>query len=359
MKHRLAILSTTAFVIAASYVLSPPYLTRYRTTDPVLVAGGIGASSLPEIDRLITSFEKQVPTSSALDFLARLHLMEGRITGEAGAYERAATAVSRSLAMAPGDTEGRSILASVRFTSHEFAAARAIAEQIVVDDPTQFEALAVVSDASAELGDYTTAGRTLGQLRTKVPGSSAVTVRLSRMAFLHGDARAAVALAKTATRQALGAGVFGPNLAFYHSFEGQLAYDQGRYSDAKHAYELALEAAPSDRVASIGLARTLAAGGKTNEAITLYTEVTNRYPDPVALAALGDLQMLHGDPLAATNSYGLVQATATLAQFNRQLYNRQLVLFYANHGHRLNEAVDLARAELASRKDLYGYDALA
>ena len=124
-------------------------------------------------------------------------------------------------------------------------------------------------------------------------------------------------------------------------------------------YNAALAIAPGDRVATIGLGRAVAATGKTNQAIAIYRDITNRYPDPVALAALGDLLGQKGDAEASKDAYAVVEATATLAKINKQIYNRQLVLFYANHGRKVNEAVRLAEAELRERKDVYGYDALA
>ena len=48
-----------------------------------------------------------------------------------------------------------------------------------------------------------------------------------------------------------------------------------------------------------------------------------------------------------------------LAAINQQVYNRELVLFYADHDFKLDEALDLATKELDARKDIYGYDALA
>jgi tetratricopeptide (TPR) repeat protein len=41
------------------------------------------------------------------------------------------------------------------------------------------------------------------------------------------------------------------------------------------------------------------------------------------------------------------------------VYNRELALFYADHGRRLPEALDLARRELDVRRDVYTWDVLA
>ena len=48
-----------------------------------------------------------------------------------------------------------------------------------------------------------------------------------------------------------------------------------------------------------------------------------------------------------------------MAVINEQVYNRTLVLFYADHDIKTEKALELARKELSGRKDIYGYDALA
>jgi len=54
-----------------------------------------------------------------------------------------------------------------------------------------------------------------------------------------------------------------------------------------------------------------------------------------------------------------VEFIGKLAAINQVVYNRQLALFSANHTRNLSEALTLASAELAGRKDVYGYDAAA
>jgi tetratricopeptide (TPR) repeat protein len=117
--------------------------------------------------------------------------------------------------------------------------------------------------------------------------------------------------------------------------------------------------APGDRIATLGLARAEAASGHPKASITLLRALTDRFPDPAALTLLGDLLKVGGDTKAADDSYALVEAIAGLSRANSQIYNRELVYFYANHDRRLSDALRLARAEIVTRKDVQGYDALA
>jgi tetratricopeptide (TPR) repeat protein len=91
----------------------------------------------------------------------------------------------------------------------------------------------------------------------------------------------------------------------------------------------------------------------------LYEKAVAIVPQPDFLAALGDLYTRKGDTVRARVEYGTVEVIAKLAKINQQVYNRLLALFYADHGLQPDEALRLTQAELAVRKDVYGYDAYA
>lgn len=358
MQHvarKVAVISTVS--IMASYAFSTQYNAGARSTNSV-----VAASALPDIDRLIDATARQValtPTSSSLDLLARLQLSRGRITGDAASYAAAETAASESTKIAPLNREARTIDAEVRYANHDFHGARTRAASIVALDPKELGALGVEGDAAREQGAYGLASKILADLDAIAPHVPSITVRRARFAYLSGDSKLAADLATRAERQAQNSGTLGMTQAFYPSFRGQVALDSGDYQEAAAQFRNALKLADGDRVASLGLAKTLAAQGKQRAAVKILRALTDRYPDPAALTLLGDLLQTTGDKTGAENSYALVEAVAGLAKANRQIYNRELVLFYANHDRKLGEALRLARAEIVDRKDVYGYDALA
>jgi hypothetical protein len=100
--------------------------------------------------------------------------------------------------------------------------------------------------------------------------------------------------------------------------------------------------------------------GDVDGAIDHYEAAIAVAPQPEALTALGDLLAMRGDTAGAEQQYATVEAIARLQGAGGGLvYNRQLVLFDVNHGRNVADALELAQAELADRKDVYGYDALA
>jgi tetratricopeptide (TPR) repeat protein len=319
-------------------------------------------TQLSEIDRLIRAYDSQVSdgsNASSLSFLGRLELERARLTGDIDSYARAVQALERARALVPQDLDVAVLLAGARYTTHDFIGALALARSVLAEDAGTTGALAVEGDAELELGRYEEAAASYRVLEQRAPAAAAVLVRRARSSFLHGDAAGAERLAVQAERAATSEGAFGPKLAFYFIFHGKLELDLGRYERAALLYERAVRIAPGYYVALAGLASARAAEGRLEDAIRYYRRAVTIVPEPTSLAALGDLYALSGEARLAERQYGTVETIATIATLNRQLYDRQLALFFADHDRQVDEAVRIAEASLQTRKDVYGYDAYA
>ncbi len=314
-----------------------------------------------ELDRLIRAYDLQVesaPNATALSFIGRLELERARLTGDVASYARATSALERARALSPSDPDIGMLLATARYTTHDFSGALALARTIQAETGA-LGAIAVVGDASLELGDYDAAARAYGILGAEIPTSAAVRARLARLAFVRGDADEAVRLARSAERAALADGTFGPRLAFYTMLRAKLALDLGSYDVAAALYGRAVTTAPGYHVALAGLGSARAAQGLIDDAIRLYRRAVAIVPEPLTLSALGDLYSLQGRGRPAQRRYDTVEAIATLARINRRLYDRQLAVFWADHDLEAVEAVRIAETSLVTRQDVYGHDALA
>jgi tetratricopeptide (TPR) repeat protein len=366
-----SVLVAACLVVALSYGAAairgdrdaiPDRAGRAVTTTPTVplgVAAAPGADD--ELARLIRDYERRITehtTPSDYRILGQLTLERARRTGDVGAYARATTVLRRALELFPTDPEARVLLATARYAVHDFSSALRIASKVYAEDPTRLDALVVVGDAQLSLGRYRAAEESYGSVEATLPGVPEVQVRSARLAFLRGDAAEARRLADAAARSAAGS-ASGPGLAWYQTFAGQVAFDEGRYGDAARSYREAIDAFPTSAPAHAGLGRTLAALGRTDEAIEQYLRATARLPDPGWLAALGDLYATTGRRELADRQYATVEAIASLARAGGQIYNRQFALFYADHTIRPKVALRLASHELEIRKDVHGWDAYA
>jgi tetratricopeptide (TPR) repeat protein len=129
--------------------------------------------------------------------------------------------------------------------------------------------------------------------------------------------------------------------------------------DADHAYSAALKSFSNYHPALAGLGHVAKLRGRTQEAIVLYKSAQAKTPLPDYAAALYDLYLATGNKTQAQKQLELVDVIDRLGQAAKERVNRNLAMIYADHDYRTERALELARAELEVRKDIYTWDALA
>ena len=293
--------------------------------------------------------------------LGQADLATARLTGDVTAYVRAEAAVDAALKAQPGYAPAISMRAGLLVSLHRFPEARDLATTILArlpDDPT---ALGVLGDASLELGDLATASRSYRALVTASDGSAA-QVRIGRLDFVGGDVAGAIAADRAAAADAGDEGLVGTPLAFYSVTLGDALLATGDEARARDAYQAALAVRTDLPSALVGLARIDAFDGNLDSAIAHMDTAIAAIPLPDSLARRADLETLRnapGDAARAASDLATVGAIARLAGDAAYLYDRGTSLFLADHRLDPARAVKLATDELAIRKDIYGYDALA
>jgi len=285
----------------------------------------------------------------------------GRATGDVTAYLRAEAAFDAALKTFADNPAAIAYKGSVLISLHRFTEARDLAQGVLATQPNDPVALATLGDASLELGDVTTADKAFNHVNALVP-SAATLVRLAHLAFVEGDPPTAIKDARAAIPLSAQEGAEGERAAWYQFQLGETLISTGDAKAALVAYRAAVAADPSSYWALSGLSRALAGSGDLDGAISEMSDAIEIVPLPDFLARRGDLYTLRngpGDAAKAKQDYGLVEAEAKLAGSAASVYDRTLVLYLANHGLDPARAVSLASAELAIRKDVYGYDAYA
>lgn len=351
LKNIIGLVVVTSAIIGGSYLVRAEPEAASTPTPAVLQS--TGTADRGELERLIRAYETRVadnPTALQYTFLGRLYLQRGTLTGDLASYARAEEVLREALELYPTDSESRTLLATARYTMHDFVGAIAIAE-----DAAGLGARAVVGDASLELGRYDTAATIYDELARALPGVAAVDARRSRLAFLRGDIDSARTFAERAARAARREGAFGAALGRYHVALSTLAFERGDYDAAATEARAALAVADGWYAGLTALARARAAQERTDEAIELYRQSLEAVPEPATAAALGDLLELSGDAAGAAEQRGTIDVIARLGG----IFDRQLALYEADHGIDDPALVELAAADLAARPDVYGHDALA
>ena len=324
-------------------------------------------------DQMIQSLElhvKMYPQDFAgYDGLGAAYLQKGRETGDSDYYERAKVALNKSLDLRSSDpdaAEAMTNMAVACMSEHRFADALDWAQKALAlgsGDPSPW---AIAGDALADMGDYSEAAEAYAKLQSSFVSkeeqlglSNERDSRMSSLRMVAGDAQGAIQLMRNAIRVGTEANMPAENIAWGEYQLGEELFQIGDYSAARQAYADSLEQYPSYYRALGGLAKVSAAQGKLDDAVSFYKKALAVVPFPEYAAALGDVYEKLGQPREAKKQYDLVEFIGYLNKVNLQIHNRDLALFYADHGMKLSESLALAQKELEVRRDIYTWDVLA
>lgn len=333
------------------------------------VVAGSGAATDADVTRIKANnaFWSAKLVAHANDFVAAEKLGESEIelaraTGDLSAYVAAGDALDTALRLYPDMAAAKAFKGVVLVALHRFTDARTLAESVLVDTPDDPTSLATLGDANLELGDVVAARTAFTHLAAVAPGAAA-SVRLGHLAFIVGDTATALRYARAAVHQSdADEDSVGERAGFYRYQLADTLIGTGDRKDAEKAYRDAIAHDPRSFLAHAGLGRALAADGKLDAAIKEFSAAIAIIPQPDMLARRSDLYQLRdapGDTKRAEQDRATVLAIAQLASAAGNVYDRTLALYLANHGLQTAHAVDLAATELETRKDVYGYDALA
>ncbi|MBI2965391.1 MAG: tetratricopeptide repeat protein [Chloroflexi bacterium] len=365
-------------LVAATVVALVVFLTRLDSLRPgrddaFEAPPDLSAIDLTSLDRsrlsdaapvgeAIRKFEERVEAnpSSYIDYtiLGQLYMRQSRENGDIAALLRAEAALKRALDINPAYTAARASLAAALHNQHRFEEAKAMAQSIAEGTSVSVQAVATLADARFALGDYDQATAGFIRLTSIAPGPAS-QIRLAQLEHLRGNIDEALRLTRSAAAAEYASGATPEGMAWYLARIGDLYFGVGELQNAARHYQAALKLFDRHYPSLAGLARVRAAEGKLGEAIELYKRAVEVVPLPAMLAELGDAYAAAGDDDEAVTQYQTVELIATIARLNQAVFNRELVIFYADHNIRVDMALRLAESEIGVRSDVYGYDALA
>ena len=298
----------------------------------------------------------------ALNKLAGYYLQLHRETEDVAYLELALRTAQSSLAVLPVDQNlgGLRALAQAEYETHNFPAARDHAKELMAYEPRGPLGFQLLGDASLELGDYEGATAAYKKMEELDSGSVATETRLAHLALLRGDAATARRRYLVALKQASSSSFpSAETIAWCHWQLGEVGMATGEYIKAERHYRDALAAFSDYPHAVTSLARYRAVQGDIKAAIETFEKLVQKYADPIDEAALGDLYKLAGRDGDAQQRYSEVERLSQQSTLYSALYNRHLVLFWADHDIKTDEAYARAKKEYETRRDVYGADALA
>ena len=287
--------------------------------------------------------------------LAGAYLARQRETGEIADAVRAEQAARRSLELLPrGNASAMIRLARSLLGQHRFPEAKEVADRAAALDP---QAHRLQADIALELGDYDAADRALTSIPDQ-PDDLNLKALAARISEIDGKPDRSLALMREASRLADGLyDMSAESVAWYHTMVGHALIDSGKLDDGERACREALAIFPRDYRAMTGMAEAATWRGDHQGAIDWGRKAIQLAPqNPEALRLVGDACAAMGKTREADDQYRLLKE---LAHSFPRIYDRHWVLFCADHGRDLDEALALAREDLELRHDIHAYDTLA
>jgi len=234
--------------------------------------------------------------------------------------------VKRDLEMAPllaGRFEGRVLLADLDFQEGRYEDARLKLEQLIKENPT-WDNIARLAHWKCKLGDVAEANHLYEQAEEDL------TAKQMR------------------------------SYAWLELQRGALAFQHGRYLEARMHYRRAEDAYPGHWHTDEHFAELLAAEGRFEEAEALFHKIIARTPKPELQQALGELYLVTGRPFEAQSWFDSALATYLESVRRGEVhYFHHLADFYADAQLEPPEAVRWARKDIEMRSNFSTQTAMA
>lgn len=332
---------------------------------------GIAASSTT--DQVIRFYQAKA-TKDPEDFftydrLSAAYVQKARESGDITYYQLAETGLKKSLELeskhadaAPAFIE----LATVYYAEHRFAEAAKEAQAGLALAPSALQGYATLGDAHLEMGDYQQAKEIYSHLQQPSAPDTFPTrasylsaTRKAGLDWIRGQTSDAIAELQDAAAKGKAIHLPAENLAWTHFMLAEQLLQAGDLDKAESEVARSLGSYAHYHRALAEMGKIRAAQGRFAEAIQYYTQAIGIIPLPMYAASLGDVYARIGDKTNAEKQYSLVEYIGKISALNKQVFNRELAMFYADHDRELPKSLELANKELEVRHDVYTYDALA
>ncbi|MBL8176317.1 MAG: tetratricopeptide repeat protein [Bryobacterales bacterium] len=292
-------------------------------------------------------------SDQALVKQAREYLQKMRETTDYGYADRAQKLVDQALRRMPENYEALRVQNEIDLFRHAFPKVVARARMLAAADGKDAGNWAMLGDALMEMGEYG-AAEDAYQKMVNLQGGLMSYNRIAWFRYVTGDVEGALEMMQRAVRN----GRPGTEHTAWVLMElGHLYWRVGKWNEAEQAYRASLGTFGRMHGAWWGLAQVAAARGKLEEAVECAKKAQAMAPLVEYSGLLADLYVAMGRKADAERQLELVDLQTKMEAASGQKGNRAVALIYANHGRRLEEAVAVAEADLAVRKDVFTWDA--
>jgi tetratricopeptide (TPR) repeat protein len=320
----------------------------------------VPAAGQTRLDQAITKYthttEQKPKDARAWIDLGNALMQKARETADLSYYGHAEAVYHKALALDTRDVPALIGMAWVTSDRHEFEQSKAWAGRALALDPRNNDAYGLIGDADQEIGDYDAAYAHYQAMLNIRPDLASYS-RGGHLLWLTGDLHnEGIRLMDKAIDAG---GPFAESTGWCRAQLGLMLFSEGHQAAAEQTLRDALLTTPHNYRVLMALGRVEAGRGDYADAIDCYRKAIAVVPQLEAVAALGDLYEMIGRKSEAQGQYALAGQIDRLQKANGVRGGWQMSLFQANHDRDLPQALQSAREEYQTRKNVYAADALA
>jgi tetratricopeptide (TPR) repeat protein len=289
--------------------------------------------------------------------LAVAYVHRARETGDDGNYVLADLALEKSFQIAPDNLEGQKARLMILLGRGEFTRALELAKALNKKTPDDVLIYGMIADAAIELGNYSDAEQAVQWMLDMRPGNVPALLRGARLRWLFGDAEGAMDFYAQAYQQIPPTQT--EELAWTLTQMADLQVSVGHIDEARKLLHSALVRFPGYYVTLESLASVEMATQHPLNAEQLLRQRNEHFPSATSRYELAKALEQSGKTAEATAVYSAFEQDARRMINAPDNANQELISYYLGRARNPSEALQIARIEIAKRRDVRTLDAYA
>lgn len=301
--------------------------------------------------------EKNAKDYEAYNALALALARRGRETSNPNFYSQGEQVLQKSFAISPGNYDGKRVEVWLLLGKHEFAAALEAAKPLNRKMPDDVMVWSFLTDANAELGNYSHAEQAAQQMLNLRPGYLPALTRAAYLRELFGDPQGALELMQMALESSPPSE--SEDRAWITTQMAHLKLGMGKTTEAEGLLENALTMFPGYHYALGNLAKVRIQQQRYEEGVLLLKQRYNAAPHAENLFDLAVALKLAGRRSEAKNAFAEFEQKSLLETAKADNSNHELILYYADYANQPAKALEVATREYTRRHDVFTLDCYA
>ena len=301
--------------------------------------------------------EKNPKDFEACNALALALSRRARETSDVRFYAQAEETLQKSFAVSPGNFDGQRIQVWLLLGKHEFARALEAAKKLNQKLPDDVMLYGFLTDANVELGNYQDAEKAAQWMLDLKPGNTPGLTRAAYLRELYGDVPGSLELMNMAYQSTAPGEV--EDGAWIITQMAHLNLATGRIDEADKLSQQALVMFPGYHYALGNLAKVRIQQKRYDEAVELLNKRYQAAPHAENLYDLAQALQLAGKAGEASRAFAEFEPKSLLESNRGDNSNHELIFYYADYAKQPENALEVARREIARRHDVFTLDSYA